>query len=84
MIFQASIFGHRFRVGLQQKNGVHFRMKAIYEDVLILKTENGSFSTFADVLDPGNGRAGSALFKFGLAFFRDTSNDVCRLFRISD
>ena len=30
--FQASIFGCRFRVGLQQKKGVHFRMKSLPEN----------------------------------------------------
>ena len=31
MIFQACIFGCRFRVGLQQKKGVRFRMKSLPE-----------------------------------------------------
>ena len=57
--------------------------EAISGNKLILKTENGYFSTFAGVLDPGNGRIGLALLKVRLAFFRDASNDVCRLFRVS-
>ena len=32
VIFQASIFGYRFRVGLQQQKGVHFRMKSPSEN----------------------------------------------------
>ena len=57
--------------------------KAISYNVLILKTENGGFSTFAGVLDPGTERIGAAVLKFRLAFFRDASNGVGRFFRIT-
>ena len=57
--------------------------EAISCNILILKTENGDFSTFAGVFDPGNGRIGLALHKVRLAFFRDASNDICRFFRVS-
>ena len=50
---------------------------------LILKTENGGFSTFTDVFDPGKGLIASALFEGRLAFLRDTSNDVCQFIRRS-
>ena len=79
---------------LQAKNGLSrfapsalphyeqaFLPKAISYNKLILKTENGGFSTFAGVFDPGNGRIGPALLKVRLAFLRDASNDVCRFFR---
>ena len=55
--------------------------KAISYNKLILKTENGGFSTFAGVFDPGRGRIGPALLKVRLAFCRDASNDVCHFFR---
>ena len=56
-----------------------YRTKAISytpNNKLILKTENGGFSTFAGVFDPGNGRIGPALLRVRLAFLRDASNDV--------
>ena len=62
---------------LLDKNG----LMAIPYNKLILKTENGGFSTFAGVFDPGDGRIGLALLKVRLAFLRDASNDVCRFFR---
>ena len=58
------------------------RSKAISYNKLILKTENGGFSTFAGVFDPGTGRIGPAVLKFRLAFLRDASNGVDRFFRI--
>ena len=56
---------------------------AISCNKLILKTENGGFSTFAGVFDPGTGRIGPAVLKFRLliAFLRDASNGVGRFFR---
>ena len=54
---------------------------AISYNTLILKTGNGVFSTFAGVLDPGNGRIGPAQLKVRLAFLRDASNDVCPFLR---
>ena len=50
--------------------------KAISYNKLILKTENGGFSTFAGVFDPGRGRIRPALLKVRLVFLRDASNDV--------
>ena len=57
------------------------RYEAISYNKLIMKTENGGFSTFAGVFDPGNGRIGLALLEVQLAFSRNASNDVCRFFR---
>ena len=56
-------------------------LKAISYNKLILKIEKGGFRTFAGVFDLGNGRIGPALLKVRLAFLRDASDDVCRLFR---
>ena len=62
--------------------GRHCRKAISYNNLkLIMKTENGGFSTFAGVFDPGNGRIGPALLKVRLAFLRDASNGVCRFFR---
>ena len=58
-------------------------VKAISYKKLILNTENGGFSTFAGVFDPGTGRIGPAVLKFRLAFLRDVSNGVGRFFRIT-
>ena len=55
---------------------VSTRYKAISYNKLILKTENGGFSTFAGEFDPGTGRIGPAVFKFRLAFSRDASNRI--------
>ena len=60
----------------------HFQTKANFYNTLILKTENGGFSTFAGVFDPGNGKIGLAFLKVRRAFGRDASSDVCRFFRI--
>ena len=58
-------------------------VKAISYKKLILNTENGGFSTFAGVFDPGTGRIGPAVLKFRLAFLRDASNGVGRFFIIA-
>ena len=63
---------------LLDKNG----LMAIPYNKLILKTENGYFSTFEGVVDPGTGRIGPAVLKFRLAFLRDASIGVGRFFRI--
>ena len=55
--------------------------QAISYNKLILKTENGGFSTFAGVFDPVTGKIGPAVLKFRLAFLRDASNGVGRFFR---
>ena len=57
--------------------------EAISFDKLILKTENGGFSSFAGVFDPGNGRIGPAVLIFQLAFLRDASNGIGRFLRIA-
>ena len=52
-----------------------------YNNKLILKTENGGFSTFRRISPGERGRIGAALLKVRLAFvLRDATNDVCRFF----
>ena len=55
--------------------------KAISYNIVIMKNENGGFSTFAGVLDLGRGRIGPALLIVRLAVLRDISNDVYTFFR---
>ena len=45
-------------------------VQAISSNKLIMKTENGGFSTFAGVFDPGRGRIGPTLLQVRLDFLR--------------
>ena len=68
----------------EQRRRCSYRsLEAISYNKLTLKTENGGFSTFAGVFDPGTGRIGPAVLKFRVALLRDASNGVGRFFRIA-
>ena len=50
--------------------------------ILILRTENGCFSTLSGGIDPGNGIMGPTLLNVRLAFLGDASKDACNFFKI--
>lgn len=59
-------------------NSLGLPVKAITYGKLVLLSENGGFSTFQGVVDPGNGRTGPAFLELSPSFLlREASNPVC-------